>query len=780
MKNLSLGMKISFGFLILLIIASAIGGAGVLSMKSVETEARLLAKEYIPEVDIAIELRGAANRLMFELRGYGFTEEARFFENAQKEFKAVDVAIDKGRGLEKRAIHLKKLKEQLDVAGKALAEYKLLAEETRETSSKMQENRNTLEASAAKYMANCKSFLDGQNEKLQGELVEGQTRIMTVTTLSGLGASARVGNFKSMLTGDKTRMTEVIKGLDMVGILIKDLDDDGFSYEDITFLGDIEDSAKEYQDALKGFLAASEGNELSKDGITENYLKKLGNISKAYEAASEEYMEILHDKLTNDMFERTTKINMINEIIDTGNTIRIASFKAQAMRNPAVMIEARKLFDDIDMGFEELLEITHSDEDIKRINEVKSAGAVYNSGMKDFLDNWILLQDIGVKRDEVGKKVVNACESLSDAGMVATVKISNDAALSLSKASISMIIGVCAALLIGIFAAFMITKSITGPVRRTIANLTEISEQVASASEQVAGASQSLAEGASDQAASIEETSASLEEMSSTTKQNAENATQADTLMNEANDVVGSANRSMGELTTSMTEIAQASEETSKIIKTIDEIAFQTNLLALNAAVEAARAGEAGAGFAVVANEVRNLAMRAADAAKNTAGLIESTVKKVSEGSKLVLKTSSAFSEVAESSTKVGSLVGEISEASREQADGIEEINKSILQMDRVTQQSAASAEESASASEEMTGQTRLMEIAVEELGRIIGGVQKRHVSDSRYENDQKNDQKNDQENVKIAEALSLPVAMPDEIRTKDFLLEEEGRGEPF
>ncbi len=191
------------------------------------------------------------------------------------------------------------------------------------------------------------------------------------------------------------------------------------------------------------------------------------------------------------------------------------------------------------------------------------------------------------------------------------------------------------------------------------------------------------------------------------TKQNADNANQADNLMKEANQIVERAKGSMGDVIKSMEDISQASEETQKIIKTIDEIAFQTNLLALNAAVEAARAGEAGAGFAVVADEVRNLAMRAAEAAKNTADLIEGTVKRVNAGSDLVTKTNEAFDEVAKSAAKVGELVGEIAAASNEQAKGIEQVNQGMAEMDKVTQQNAANAEESSSASEEMTAQAQ-------------------------------------------------------------------------
>ncbi|MDA3791097.1 MAG: methyl-accepting chemotaxis protein [Desulfobacula sp.] len=277
-------------------------------------------------------------------------------------------------------------------------------------------------------------------------------------------------------------------------------------------------------------------------------------------------------------------------------------------------------------------------------------------------------------------------------------------------------------LLLSAVVILLLVQSIVKPINRIVKGLQQGSEQVASGADQVSASSQSLAEGASEQAASIEETSSSMEEMSSMTKQNAGNARQADSLMKEMSDFGKRANDSMELLTVSMADISKASEETSKIIKTIDEIAFQTNLLALNAAVEAARAGEAGAGFAVVADEVRNLAMRSAQAAKNTAELIEGTVKKVNDGSGFVIQTSNAFVQLTQSSVKVGDLVSEITAASDEQAQGIEQINIAVSEMDKVVQQVAANAEESASASEEMSAQSLDMKSIVADLSTLISG----------------------------------------------------------
>jgi methyl-accepting chemotaxis protein len=281
-----------------------------------------------------------------------------------------------------------------------------------------------------------------------------------------------------------------------------------------------------------------------------------------------------------------------------------------------------------------------------------------------------------------------------------------------------MFVGFGLALVLG----FLLSLSITRPINRIIAGLNDSADQVSLAAGQVSLASQQLAEGSTQQAASVEETSSSLVEMSSMTRQNADNAKGANTLITATGEIVERANTSMAELTRSMQAISTASDETAKIIKTIDDIAFQTNLLALNAAVEAARAGEAGAGFAVVADEVRNLAIRAADAAKNTSSLIENTLSKIKEGTGIVKKTEEDFAQVAAGTEKAKELMAEINAATQEQAQGVDQINQAVTEMDKVVQQNAANAEESASAAEELSSQSAHLKGIVGELVTLVEG----------------------------------------------------------
>jgi methyl-accepting chemotaxis protein len=292
--------------------------------------------------------------------------------------------------------------------------------------------------------------------------------------------------------------------------------------------------------------------------------------------------------------------------------------------------------------------------------------------------------------------------------------------------------------MVGLCVSYFFARSLSRPINRIISGISDGAEQVAAASIQVSSTSQHLAEGSSDQAASLEETSASLEEITSMTKQNADHAQQAKHMMTEVQRIVNNVSANMTNMAEAIVEVTKSTEETGKIIKTIDEIAFQTNLLALNAAVEAARAGEAGAGFAVVADEVRNLAMRAAEAAKNTSNLIENTIKGVKNGNELTKLTQEAFRANVEISGKIANLIDEIAAASQEQSRGIGEISKAMVEMDKVTQQTAANAEESASASEEMNAQAARMKEFVHDLLAMVSGNGNGSISPVRLERSKK------------------------------------------
>ncbi len=280
---------------------------------------------------------------------------------------------------------------------------------------------------------------------------------------------------------------------------------------------------------------------------------------------------------------------------------------------------------------------------------------------------------------------------------------------------------------VALFLVGYVVRNVVRALTELVVTLKQGSEQVTSAASQVSASAQGLSQGATEQAASLEETSASMEEMASMTRRNAENSQQAATLMSEVDRMVAGSNLALEDMTRSMSAITESSDRVSKIIRTIDEIAFQTNILALNAAVEAARAGEAGMGFAVVADEVRNLAQRSAQAAKDTATLIEESIANSQEGHHKVEQVTRSIAGITDSVVRVRGLVTEVSEASHQQAQGIDQVSQSVAQMEKVTQTTAANAEESAAASEELNAQAGKTMTEVARLERMVVGASAAH-----------------------------------------------------
>jgi len=471
---------------------------------------------------------------------------------------------------------------------------------------------------------------------------------------------------------------------------------------------------------------------------TEKVARDIHGLRKNLETASQDFLkpaqEFLEgetqamEKLIRDKADpgqlsvQLSKINGMNNVVELCYAIQLETSKAQLLRDAKLLEEAAKKFNEVENELSAVQKKTVEDLAISQMEDIRLAGANYKTNMKKLVASYLALAKLGRKRDRVGNEVLEMAKVTANAGISETTKSAENVDRVLHKSARMLLIGAASGILLSLVIMVLITRGITGPINSFIRRLSGAAEQVAGASGEIMGASEQLASGASQQAASLQETTSSLEEMAAMTRRNAENSYQANSLMNDASKVVETASESMNELTGSMREISAASDQTAKIIKTIDEIAFQTNLLALNAAVEAARAGEAGAGFAVVADEVRNLAMRAAEAARDTASLIDGTVAKIKAGSALVEKTGEAFSQVNSGTVKIKELVAEIAAASNEQAQGTDQINRAAHEMNRVVQQVAANAEESAAASKELTSQSDQLKEMMEELVALVGG----------------------------------------------------------
>ena len=509
---------------------------------------------------------------------------------------------------------------------------------------------------------------------------------------------------------------------------------------DKTLLGNVEKAAKAYKTNFDGWIELWDQQKVQEKAMVDNaraFIVECDDLSSDQEEKLNEDManaELSQEKKQ----DRLWKADSANQLIKFAKDCRIQEKNFIMHGDKKYQKDNDETISKINALCDELYSKFNQQINKDQVTKVKNSAEKYKAGF----DGWIALWD---KQQQAAENMVTNARDFTQLCEEFRTGQKTKMEATTARSNTIMIIGAIVAIITGSILAFFITRGIVKPFqnifkglktfsaheleetgqtfKRIIEGITNGSEEVASASGQVSAASQSLAEGATEQAAGLEETSSSLEEMASMTKQNADNAQQANTLASDARKAADTGNESMGKMNTAIQDIQKSSDETAKIIKVIDEIAFQTNLLALNAAVEAARAGEAGKGFAVVAEEVRNLAMRSAEAAKDTSAMIEESVKNANNGVEIATEVSKVLEEIVEGVAKTTDLVGEIAAASQEQSQGIDQVNTAVNQMDKVTQQNAANAEESASASEELSAQAEQMSQIVNELIVLVGGT---------------------------------------------------------
>lgn len=724
-KSLTVGKKIIAGFSLLLIIAIALGVIAVVLMSGVEHGAERLAKAYVPEVKVSNELERHTLLAMYANRGYALTENESYYQEGTNSLKAVTDALDQAESLAQEQ-QLEKLKEYAPRARQLAERYTELAKQTRAINMQLSDYRTVMDSSASVFTDNISRLIAVQERKMDEDLEDRMKKLDMTAHILSKANEARVSNFKAQATGNMTFMDQAIEQMAAVIAEAEALVPITTGTEDLARIDSIIQSARTYEAAMSGLMIEERKGAQSSASAIQSYRDQMNVAADRLMKATSSFFDAQTVKTKADIDERKSKIGWANDIIDMGNGARVSNFKAQATRDPAVLDEAVAFLDEMEPVFEQLYTVTRAPEDIAMLQATQDAAKRYRDAVVNFGNAWEQRQVLGDKRNEAGGAVLDIAQKTAAVAVGETTAISDDAHRDLSAASNTMTIGLILATVVGISLAWYLARSITGPLNTAIGTLSAGAEQTASASGQVSAASQSLAEGSSEQASSLEETSSSLEEMSSMTRRNAENATHANTISGETRQAAESGVREMEEMSRAMEAIKQSSDDISKIIKTIDEIAFQTNILALNAAVEAARAGEAGQGFAVVADEVRSLAQRSAVAARETAEKIEDAMSKSDLGVGISKRVSESLNEIVTRAREVDKLISEIASASNEQDQGIHQINQAISQMDQVTQSNAANAEETASASEELSAQAEELRAVVDDLITMVGanGIQ--------------------------------------------------------
>ena len=407
-KKMTIGKRIVLGFTLVILIAVAIGSLGVWNMSSAKVNSNKLATEYVPEVEVATNLRGAANRVMYQMRGYGLSEDPKYYEAAQEELAAVNQHLNEASDLAKRAVYLKALQGQVEQAGSAVKDYTKLMQKTEQTIAALNEQRQKLDDNAAAYMKNCAEFLEGQNQAFEQDLDERQQKVSLVIDIVDRGTLARVTNFKAQVANDTQLMQEAvnhIKGLDAELSPLRAITRDAV---DIQCIDDTEKAAQTYAEAMEAYITTCQNLQNAGDKMNANAVAYMENCVAFLESQNDKMKQEINQQGAN-LTERLQKITWINDIIDTGNTVRVMNFKAQATRDADLMQQAIDKLKSVEKLTTDLRGITHQADNIRQIEMIESASGQYGQAMETYLKGYLKLNEHRTHMDSAASQYVSNC-----------------------------------------------------------------------------------------------------------------------------------------------------------------------------------------------------------------------------------------------------------------------------------------------------------------------------------------------------------------------------------